>query len=263
MKKSFLFFLAGLIILPTMLTSCSKPKSILVVLTGVDYITGKDGNKHPTGYWLEEFSTPYKIFRENGMSVIIATPNGNRPVADPTSIAVDKDGKPTYWASKEEYDEGMKIKAEALDSGGIHSLAELNSSGLDKFAAVFFPGGHAPMEDLAADANVGKVLRHFHSKNKPTALVCHGTIALVSTLSDDDFPYKGYKVSAFSNSEEQFSEVGKFLKTTPETALTEAGAIYTKGPDWQSYVVEDRELITGQNPASSKAVADALVRKLK
>lgn len=255
-------FLA-LVVFSALTISCSKPKSVLIVLSGVDYINGNDGQKHKTGYWLEEFSTPYKIFKQSGFKIVLATPNGNRPSADPSSIALGKDEKPLFWGSKEDYNEAMKIKEDVLDKAKIESLAELNKAGLDKYDAIFFPGGHAPMEDLVIDKNVADALKYFHEKGKTTALVCHGPIAILSTKNGGDFPYKGYKVSSFSNSEEKSSEVGKYLKTTPETALTEAGMIYSKGPDWQSYIVEDRELITGQNPASSKAIAEAVVKRVK
>lgn len=262
MKKFFLSLLLGFVVSGVAMAN-TPSKNVLVVLTGVDYITGKDGKRHKTGYWLEEFSVPYKAMVETGIKVTVATPNGNRPVADPSSVATDKDGKPIYWSSKEEYFEALKIKAEVLDKGKIESLAVLNKKGLDGFDAIFFPGGHAPMEDLVVDANVGKALRYFHTENKPTALVCHGPIAILSTVDGDDFPYRGYKVTAFSNSEEKGSEVGQHLKVTPEDALNKAGAIFIKGDDWLSHVVEYRELITGQNPASSKAIAEALIRRLK
>ncbi len=263
MKTGIIIMAAVALVFSCVTTSCSKSKSILIVVTGVDYITGKDGEKHQTGYWLEEFSTPYKVFRDKGVKVTIATPNGNRPVADPASIAVDKEGKPLFWNSKKDYDEAMRIKAEVLDTGTIANLSELQRSGWGGYDAVFFPGGHAPMEDLAADKAVGRLLRSFHAAKKPTALVCHAPIALLSTVDGGDFPYEGYRVTAFSNAEETASEVGKHLKITPETALKNAGARYSKGPDWQSYVVEDRELITGQNPASSRAIADAVLKRIR
>jgi len=237
-------------------------KTVLFVLTGVDYITSWSGTRHKTGYWLEEFSVPYQIMAGSGVQVTIATPNGNRPAADPSSIAIDKTGKPVYWESREKYLEAMKLKSTVLDHGPIYSLSRLNKNGLDNFDAIFFPGGHAPMEDLAVNPDVGKALRYFHQKGKPTALVCHGPIALLSTVDGKSFPYHGYRVTAFSNSEEKGSELGKYLITTPETALRAAGAVYVKGPDWSSNIVEDRELITGQNPASSKAIAEALLRRL-
>jgi len=231
-------------------SAATRQKSVLFVLSGADHITGKDGKPHRTGYWLEEFSVPYLLLRQSGVRIAVATPKGNRPSADPASLSAGERA-------------ALKLKARVLDRGPILSLAKLDAETLAGFDAVFFPGGHAPMEDLAVDARVGKLLRAFHVQGKTTALVCHGPIALLSAAAGEDFPYRGYKVTAFSDSEEKGSEVGSHLRTTPEAALQKAGALFVKGPDWAPHVVEDRELITGQNPASSQAVAEAILRRLE
>lgn len=248
----------------------SSSKKVLFVLSGVDYVKGnKQINK--TGFWLEEFTVPYKLLTENNIKVVIATPNGHLPVADKLSYAIGDDGKPLFWNSLEELEEALAIKQKTVDNGEIKSLAVLNTLGLESFDAVFFPGGHGPMEDLAFDANVAKTLYYFHTAKKTTALVCHGPAALLSTLKNGNFPYKGYKVSAFTNSEEDgpvYTNLGGFKYFEKaygkklETALIAVGMKYEKGNDWNPYLVEDRELITGQNPASSKAVAEAIIRRL-
>lgn len=248
----------------------SPNKKVLFVLSGVDYVKGNK-NTNKTGYWLEEFSVPYKLLTEKNIEVVVATPNGNTPVADALSCAVGDDGKPLFWNLKEELEEALDIKETAIDKGIIESLAVLNKIGLDSFDAIFIPGGHGPMQDLAFDENVAKALRYFHKKKKITALVCHGPAALLSTLEGNYFPYKGYKVAGFRNSEEEgpvyeklggFKDFEKVFGEKLETALITAGMLYEKGNDWESYVVRDRELITGQNPASSKSVAEMIIKQL-
>jgi putative intracellular protease/amidase len=267
---TFTFLIIGIGTVFSQETTASN-KKVLFVLSGVDYVNGNK-NTNKTGYWLEEFSIPYKLLTENNIEVVIATPNGHAPSADALSYAVGDDGKPLFWNSKEELEEALAIKEVAIDKGTIENLAVLNKKGLDSFDAIFFPGGHGPMQDLAFDENVAKTLRHFHTKKKITALVCHGPAALLSTLNGDSFPYKGYKVSGFRNTEEKgpvyetlggFKDFEKVFGGKLETALIAAGMLYQKGNDWQPYIVEDRELITGQNPASSKAVAEAIIQRLK
>ena len=239
----------------------STTKKILIVFSGVDFITDSSGRSHETGYWLEEFSAPYKIFSEAQYEVTFATPNGNKPSMDPQSVAIDAAGTPIYWPSVEEMKEALEI-AKAIDQANVLSLSTLTEEHLRNFDAMFFPGGHAPTEDLAVSLEVARVLRFFHKQSKVTALVCHAPVALLSTSLDGEFLYKGYRMTAYSNSEETQTPISKYLRYTPETALKNAGATYVSGPDWQSFVVEDRELITGQNPASSKAIASALVKRL-
>lgn len=117
------------------------------------------------------------------------------------------------------------------------------------------------MVDMLKNPDVARVLQHFHKNNKTTALVCHAPAVLTSTAGHD-FPYRGYKVTAFTDTEENQTPVGPKMKTTPQRELTKAGAVFVEGPAWQPHVLEDRELITGQNPASSKPIAEALIKRL-
>lgn len=242
--------------------AAKTPKTVLVIFSGVGYITDKSGQKHDAGYLLQEFTTPYKIFKEKGFDVELATPDGQVPKVDPQSLAVDASGKARFWPSQAAFEEGAKIMNTVVNKGKIKSLATIKDQDLAKYSAVFFPGGHAPTEDLAVNADVSRILKYFHGKGKTTALICHGPAALLSTDKNGGFLYKGYKLTSYSNSEESRTPLSKFLRFTPETALSQAGAVFSKGQDWTSYVVEDRELITGQNPASSEAVANAIVKKL-
>jgi len=157
--------------------------------------------------------------------------------------------------------------------------------GLDPFAAVFFPGGHAPMEDLSWDPDVATVLRHFHERGKPTALICHGPIALISTVQDPveflravesgdvhaqqqhvgDWPYAGYRMTVFSGAEEKLAEGGQLggqVRFVADGALEAAGGKVDVAPPGTPHVVKDRELITAQNPGSDGELADALLGEL-
>ncbi len=236
-------------------------KKVLVVVTGASELPLKDGGVYKTGYWLEEFSVPYKHLKDQGFELTIATPNGNRPTVDQASVAVDEKGKPQYWPSAEELNQALELKKFVLDEGKVHSLKNISDKDLTQYDAVFFPGGHGPMADMLNDKHVARVLNHFHKNKKTTALVCHAPAVLVSTKGKN-FPYKGYKVTAFTDTEEKQTPVGPKMKTTPQKELSAAGTIFVEGPAWQSHVVEDRELLTGQNPSSSKAIAEAITKRL-
>jgi len=245
----------------------SHQTKVLFVLSGVDFLEGNKSTRK-SGYWLEEVAVPYQIMTQLNIEVVFATPNGHRPKADPLSYALDDNGKPLFMASRQALNEALHIKNRIIDQVYIHSLALLNKEGLDTFDAVFIPGGHGPMQDLAFDANVAKTLAHFHHTKKTTALLCHGPAALLSTAFHGDFLYKGYKIAAYTNTEEAgtvYDEIGGFkaLGMKLGTALIQAGADYQMGSDFTSFVIEDRELITGQNPSSSKEIAEKLVQKLK
>ncbi len=240
--------------------AAAKPKerkmTILFVMSGVDYVTDKDGGRHKTGYWAEEFVVPYRALKKAGVRVIVATPGGVAPTADPLSF------EPANWKSPEELLAAKKTIETAAELLKPRALGSLTASELGGFHAVFYPGGHAPMEDLVKDADSGRVLRHFHAKGKPTALICHGPIALLSAKEGDRWPYAGYKMTVFSDSEEKQSHLAAHLRYSVEAELKKNGGVYQGGKDWQPTVVEDRELITAQNPMSSADLAKALLEKL-
>jgi putative intracellular protease/amidase len=176
-----------------------------------------------------------------------------------------------------------KLQVTSLNSSPVISLARVEQGGYDRFDAVYIPGGHAPMQDLLYSAPLGRLLTSFHQQGKPTALVCHGPIALLSTLAQPQaftkpletgakagkapaWIYAGYQMTVISNDEEEAAKPmlnGGTMKFTPQTALQRAGGVYSSAANWQPKVVEDRELITGQNPASANGVADALLARLK
>lgn len=249
------FFIASLAV------ATPGTKSLLIVITGSSELKLKAGEIYKTGYWLEEFSVPYALFEEKGYQLTVATPNGNRPTVDHGSASVGENGKPLYWNTMEELNEALSIKKRVLDDGKILSLSKISEKELSQFDAVFFPGGHGPMDDMLNNPEVARVLKHFHKNLKPTALVCHAPAVLVSTIGKD-FPYRGYKVTAFTDAEEEQTPVGPKMLTTPQKELVRAGTVFVEQTPWKSHVVEDRELITGQNPASSKAIAEALIKRM-
>lgn len=233
---------------------------ILIVLSEATTIKVADGTVRDTGYWLEEFAIPYKYFLEQGNEVSVATPTGKDPVPDPASTEMDAAGQCKNWEDPAHFDYGVALHKKLVSDGAILSLKNLSDTDLYKFDGVFVPGGYAPMVDLSKDSEVGRVLLHFHLRNKPTGLFCHGPIALLSTATTSGgFAYSGYRVTSFSTSEEQDTELGRAIKDDAEVLLTGAGCLFQKGSDWTSHTVIDRELITGQNTQSTHAVMRGFV----
>ena len=241
----------------------AKPKgAVLVVLSGVDYLTLQDGKKHPTGYFLSELMIPLMAVREAGYKVVFANPTGAEPAMD--KISVDR----MFFASEEELKKSLKLKETLPGLKAPQKLSTITDQELKSFSGIFVPGGHAPMEDLLKDKDLGRILRHFHAADKPTALICHGPIALLSARDGEDWPYQGYRVTVFSNVEEKIGEddgaFGGKLKIYPENALSDAGArVINQEKPWQVSVIQDRELITAQNPMSGHKFADVFVENLK
>lgn len=263
------------------ISSWANAGHVLVVLSDSDSLQLKDGKTHATGFYLNELMEPVKMLLDAGDQVTFATPEGRVPTmdkgsADAASFGGDSAALATHLALLE------KLKVTSLTDSPVISLARAEQMGYDRFDAVYVPGGHAPMQDLAISPQMGKLLRAFHARHKTTALVCHGPVALISALQDasswtqklaadphihaQKWIYAGYRMTSFTNAEEEASKAifnGGALKFTPETALTQAGGQFSKAAEkWQGYLVEDRELITGQNPASAKLVGQRLVALL-
>jgi putative intracellular protease/amidase len=176
-----------------------------------------------------------------------------------------------------------RLQLTSVAHSPVISLARVEQGGYERYDAVYIPGGHAPMQDLLHSAPLGRLLQAFHRQGKTTALVCHGPIALLSTLDQPQqftqaltsapaaasvpgWIYAGYRMTVISNDEEEAAKSmlnGGALKFTPQTALQRAGGLYSSAPNWQPWVVVDRELITGQNPASANAVAEQLLARLQ
>ncbi|MFF3837803.1 type 1 glutamine amidotransferase domain-containing protein [Streptomyces sp. NPDC001930] len=227
---------------------------ILFVLTGTDFWTLADGTKHPTGFWAEEAAAPYEAFTAAGYEVVVATPGGVVPTVDKSSLAPEFNGG----------QEGADKVAAVVDSlTELRHPLRLEDVDLADYAAVFYPGGHGPMEDLAVDAVSGRLLIDALDSGKPLAVVCHGPAALLAATKDDGTnAFAGYKVAAFTNDEETQSGFADKAKWLLETRLVEAGVDVQVGEPWVPKVVVDRNLITGQNPASAAPLADRVLKEL-
>lgn len=223
---------------------------ILMVLTSHDQL-GDTGKK--TGFWLEEFAAPYYTFVDAKAEIILASPKGGQPPLDPKSDEEDAQTDATRRFSTDK--NAQAALADTLPLGEIDPY---------DFDAVFYPGGHGPLWDLAEDVDSKTLLESFYASNKPVATVCHAPGVLKHVKAPDGSSVvKGKKVTGFSNSEEEAVGLTKVVPFLVEDMLKNAGGVYSKAADWESYVVEDGHLITGQNPASSEAVAQALLKRLK
>ncbi|UYO95267.1 type 1 glutamine amidotransferase domain-containing protein [Pollutimonas sp. M17] len=224
--------------------------NILMVLTSHDRL-GNTGQK--TGFWLEEFAAPYYVFKDAGASVTLASPEGGQPPLDPKSEEPDAQTAATRRFHSD--DQARQALAHT------RVLADMREADFD---AVFYPGGHGPLWDLAEDGHSIALLEAFGRAAKPMGLVCHGPAALRHVRTEDGASLlRGRSVTGFSNTEEAAVKLGAVVPFSIEDEFRGLGGIYEKGPDWDSYVVIDGRLVTGQNPASSDAAARALVRLLR
>ncbi len=223
---------------------------ILIVLTSHSEL-GNTGEK--TGFWIEEFASPYYALIDAGAEITIASPKGGQPPIDPKSDAPDAQTTST---------KRFKRDTELLNKmAHTTPLAEIKQSDYD---AVFYPGGHGPMWDLANDTNSIALIEDFYRHQKPIAFVCHAPAALVKVKGADGSPLvKGKAVTGFSNTEEAAVKLTEVVPFLLEDALKTLGGNYSKGSDWSSYVKQDGLLITGQNPGSSEEVATLLIEILK
>lgn len=223
---------------------------ILIVLTSHSAL-GNTGEK--TGFWIEEFATPYYILVDAGADITIASPKGGQPPVDPKSELAD-----AQTPSTERF-----YKDNILIDKVAYSL-KLSDIKYDDYDAVFYPGGHGPLWDLANDKDSIKLIESFYNHQKPIAFVCHAPAALINTKAENGQPLvKGKHLTSFSNTEEEAVKLTSVVPFLLEDELKKNGAHYTKGNDWSSYVKQDGLLITGQNPASSDAVAKLLLQTLK
>ncbi|MFG2882596.1 type 1 glutamine amidotransferase domain-containing protein [Streptomyces sp. NPDC048297] len=227
---------------------------VLFVLTGASYWTLKDGHRHPTGYWAEEFASPFSVFTEAGHEVTVATPDGVIPVVDAMSL------RPRMTGGEEA---SVKLEGIIEEAEQLRHPVSIKRVNLDDYDAVYYPGGHGPMEDLASDADSGLLLRRALASGKPLGIVCHAPAALLATRDEKgDTPFADYRVTGFSNEEEEgvgFADKAKWLMEDEVRALP---TNYSRGPVWEPYTVVDRNLYTGQNPASSGPVAEEMLKVL-
>ena len=224
--------------------------NILMVLSSHDKL-GDTGRK--TGFWLEEFAAPYYVFTDAGAQVTLVSPKGGQPPLDPKSDEPDA-----------QTDSTRRFKADDAAQSALAHTGKLADVSGDDFDAVFYPGGHGPLWDLAEDKNSIRLIEATIAAGKPVAAVCHAPAVLRHVRGGDGSPLvKGRKVTGFTNSEEAAVQLSAIVPFLVEDMLIEKGGDYSKAADWQPHVVSDGLLITGQNPASSEAAAVSLLDKLK
>lgn len=258
----------------------SSRGQILVIVSSEHTLTLQNGKTYPTGYFLNELTVPVRAVMDQGYSIVFANPKGNEPSMDVKSNIAPYFGNSE--ARRQDYERfcnslvGLKNPMETLD---------VVAGGLDRFDAVFFPGGHAPMLDLSMDPGVREILTYFHEKSKLTTAICHGPISLLAAAPNassvvaalrtgdvakagslaQNWIYADYNMTIYSTAEEQETEFGRLggrVPFYPETALSEAGGIILEKRPWVSNVLRDRELITGQNPFSDAAFSKFLLEAL-
>lgn len=222
---------------------------ILMVLTSHNTL-GNTGRK--TGFWLEEFAAPYYVFKDAGAEITLASPKGGQPPLDPKSDAPDAQTEAT-----------LRFKQDTHAQTVLANTLTLSSVSADDYDAVFYPGGHGPLWDLAEDANSIALIQAFYAAGKPVAAVCHAPGALRHTKAADGSPLVQDKsVTGFANTEEAAVGLTNVVPFLVEDELKKNGGKYSKTNDWQPYAVSDGNLITGQNPASSEPAAKLLLQQL-
>ena len=221
---------------------------ILMVLTSHDQL-GDTGRK--TGFWLEELAAPYYVFKDAGAQITLASPKGGQPPLDP------KSNEPSFQT-----DQTRRFEADSAAKAQLGATQLLDNVSPADFDAIFYPGGHGPLWDLAEDKNSIGLIESFLEAAKPVALVCHAPGVLRHVRAPDGKPLvEGKKVAGFANTEEAGVGLTEVVPFLVEEELKAKGGLYSKGPDWAPYVVSDGLLITGQNPASSGPAAKALIEQ--
>lgn len=226
-----------------------KEKKILVVVTNASVMD--DLNKTPTGVWLEEFAVPFLEFKnassdEFKLSVTVASPKGGAAHVDEASLECKN---PTEWDYTKKY---------------LDNTAKLSDIDYENYDAIFIPGGHGPMFDLAKDEFLGEVVSYFYNTHKIIAAVCHGPAGLIKAKTKTGEPIvKGMQLTCFTNKEEKIVKKDTLMPFLLESKLRHLGAFFNEAYPWQENVIVDENLITGQNPASAKLLAQTVLKKLK
>ncbi|MGV8935484.1 MAG: type 1 glutamine amidotransferase domain-containing protein [Allorhizobium sp.] len=223
---------------------------ILMVLTSHDQL-GDTGKK--TGFWLEEFAAPYYVFKDAGAEITLASPKGGQPPIDPSSDAEDA-----------HTDDTRRFRKDADAQAQLAKTEKLSSVKADGFDAIFYPGGHGPLWDLAEDGDSKRLIETLYNDKRPVGAVCHAPGVFRHTVDASGKPLvSGRRVTGFTNTEEEAVGLTKVVPFLVEDMLKANGGAYEKGADWGSFVLTDGNLVTGQNPASSAAAATALLKLLK
>jgi putative intracellular protease/amidase len=218
---------------------------ILMVLTSHDQL-GNTGRK--TGFWLEEFAAPYFVFRDAGAQLTLASPKGGQPPIDPKSDLPEN-----------QTDAMTRFKNDPAAQRALSQTVKLADMKSEDFDTIFYVGGHGPMWDLADNPDSIALIESFYNSGKPVAAVCHSPAVFHRVTYNGQPLVKGKRVTGFTNGEEEAVQLTHVVPFLVEDELKRVGGLYEKAPDWQSFAVRDGRLITGQNPASSTAAAQALL----
>ncbi|KIF78095.1 thiamine biosynthesis protein ThiJ [Streptomyces sp. 150FB] len=228
---------------------------VLFIVSGATYWVLKDGTRYATGYWAEEFAMPYKKVTEAGHEVVVATPGGVTPNVDMMSL------RPSMAGGE---DGALELESIIRSAEVMRRPLKLSDVRLEGYDAVYLPGGHGPMSDLAWDADAGRLLTAQLASGNPLFIVCHAPAAMLATRIHGESPFKGYRVTGFTNEEEEAVGLAPRAPWLLETDLKEkVGVDFSRGPMWEPYMVEDRNLVTGQNPGSAAVLADRLLEIVK
>jgi putative intracellular protease/amidase len=224
-----------------------KEMKILMVLTSHDQL-GNTGRK--TGFWLEEFAAPYFVFRDAGAQLTLASPEGGQPPIDPKSDLPEN-----------QTDAMTRFKNDQAAQTALSQTVKLADMKSQDFDTIFYVGGHGPMWDLADNPDSIALIESFYNSGKPVAAVCHSPAVFHRATYNGQPLVKGKRVTGFTNGEEEAVQLTHVVPFLVEDELKRVGGLYEKAPDWQSFAITDGRLITGQNPASSTAAAQALLNQ--
>lgn len=229
--------------------------SVLFVVSAADHWTLNDGSLHPTGYWAEELAEPHSLFSEADWEITIATPNGVAPTVDAGSLSAQAAGGEDRLAAITAY-----LDVISAEIKNPRSIADIDVADYD---VVFYPGGHGPMEDLAVDAVSGRIMTEALDSGRILGVLCHAPAALLAAVRDDgSWPFAGYTMTGFTDEEETLGGLAPKAPWLVQSRLVERGADFVAGDPWAPHTEIDRNLYTGQNPASSSMLASAIIAEV-
>jgi len=223
--------------------------NVLFVLTSHNKL-GNTGEK--TGFWIEEFASPYYFLNDAGADITLASPKGGQPPIDPKSELPESQTDATH-----------RLIEDSITRGKLSQTKKLSEIDASHYDAIFYPGGHGPLWDLANNADSIRLIESFYSSGKPVAAVCHAPSVLLNAKTPEGAPIvQGRDVTGFTNSEETAVGLENIVPFLLEDELKSKGGQYRSADEWAAFAIKDGLLITGQNPASSKAVAEILLNEL-